>query len=508
MKRKIRRQLDNAKRRIQNRLDRPAAFCPPAPVLGSRAIRYEVADKTRAFAHGGVGTILRLARESGLVAAIDAHLHLLKFHFPYHESDHVLNVALNFLCGGTCLDDIELRRNDEVFLDALGADRIPDPTTAGDFCRRFVGESVLDLLTAIDVARLNVWRRQPPQFFERATIEADGATVGTLGECKRGMDVAYNGVWGYHPLLVTLAETKEVLAIFNRPGNRPSHEGADAYFDDAVALCRRAGFKRIVLRGDTDFTQTHKLDEWNDSGDVRFYFGMDAQPNLKALAEAQAPVAWRKLQRRTRPIKGPPRRRPENVKEAIVVAREYENVKLLSEEVAEFDYRPGKCKRTYRMVAVRKNLSIERGQNVLFEDLRYFFYLTNDGDSPADEVVFESNDRCDQENIIGQLKSAVHALKAPLNGLESNWAYMVMASLAWTLKAWWALWLPEEPGRLQQKHRDEKQAIVKMKFKQFVHAFIALPCQIVRTGRRLAYRILGWNRWLPTFFRQTEALRL
>ena len=167
--------------------------------------------------------MLRLAQQVGLVDAIDRRLHLLQLHCPYHESDHVLNFAFNALCGGTCLQDMELRRNDECYLDSLGAETIPDPTTAGDFCRRFRTESdVRALLDAIDDARLDLWRRQSGKFFAEAVLDFDGTLVITDGECKEGMDISYKGEWGYHPLIASLANTGEVLSIVNRSGNRPS----------------------------------------------------------------------------------------------------------------------------------------------------------------------------------------------------------------------------------------------------------------------------------------------
>ncbi len=180
---------------------------------------------------------------------------------------------------------------------------------------------------------------------------------------------------------------------------------------------------------------------------------------------------------------------------------------MQSEEVAEFEYRPTKCKQTYKMVVVRKNISHEKGEQRLFDEIRYFFYITNDRESSPAEVVFEANDRCDQENLIAQLAGGVRALSAPVDNLHSNWAYMVMTSLAWNLKAWWALMLPEKPGRWQKKHRAEKQRVMRMEFRTFVNAFIKLPCQIVRTGRRLVYRLLSYNPHLPVFFRLTDALR-
>ena len=470
-------------------------------------IQYEIGERGRGIGYGGIGAMHLLVRKLGLAEAIDRRLHLLQIHLPYHESDHVLNFAYNALCDGTCLEDIELRRNDEVFLDALGARRIPDPTTAGDFCRRFKPADMHTLLDVFNDIRKKVWAGQPDAFFEQARIEADGTLVGTSGECKQGMDISYNGNWGYHPLVVSLANTSEVLSIVNRSGNRPSHEGAAAEIDRAIRVCREGGFRKVLVRGDTDFTQTDHLDRW-DAGDVEFIFGVDAMPNLQVLADDLPARVWQTLTRPPRyKVKTEPRQRPENVKEPIVVAREFKNIRLVSELVAEFEYRPTACRQSYRLIVVRKNLSEERGERVLFDDYRYFFYITNDRRSTAAEVVFSANDRCNQENLHAQLKHGVCALQAPVDSLVSNWAYMVMTALAWNLKAWLALQLPEQPGRWAERHREEKQTLLTMEFKTFVNAFMRMPCQIIRTSRRLVYRLLSWNPWQPVFFRLLDVLR-
>jgi hypothetical protein len=497
--------LRNRKRRIQYRL-RDREWAPQdSPMFTASNIQYELADKARGLSAGGIGAMHLLARRSGLIEALDARLHLLKIHKPYHESDHVLNIAYNLLAGGDCLQDLELLRNDEVYLDALGAQRIPDPTTAGDFCRRFRPYHVQVLMRAINAVRLKVWRQQPRAFFKQAIIEADGTMVTTTGECKQGMDISYKGEWGYHPLIVSLANTSEPLFIANRPGNRPSHEGAAGYFDQAVRLCRQAGFQRILLRGDTDFTQTAELDRWDADG-VAFIFGIDAMDNLVQYAEKLPESAWNRLERPAKyEAKTAPRQKPEKVKEQIVRERQFENIRLICEDVAEFSYRPTACEKLYRLVVVRKNLSVEKGEQVLFPDIRYFFYISNDCGRSASEVVFGANERCNQENLIEQLKNGARALEVPVDNLVSNWAYMVMASLAWTLKAWFALSLPET-GRWADQHQAEKQSVLRMEFKGFLNAFMRLPVQIVRRARRVVYRLLAWNPWQHVFLRAVGVL--
>ncbi len=470
-------------------------------------IRYEGSDRLRGLGAGGIGAMHLLAQRSGLTAALDESLQLLKVHQPYHESDHVLNIAYNILCGGRTLEDLEQRRQDEVYLEALGARVIPDPTTAGDFCRRFEEADLEALMGAIDRVRVKVWRQQPEWFLAEAILEADGTLAPTTGECKEGMGISYHGVWGYHPLVVSLANTGEPLRLVNRSGNRPSHEGAAERIDQGIGLCREAGFLRILLRGDTDFSSTRHLDRWDGEG-VRFLFGMDAMPKLVEIAAGLSGRAWQRLERPAKyEIRTETRARPENIKEQVVVERGFRNLRLQSEEVAEFEYQPGACRRLYRVVVVRKNVSVEAGEWVLFDDVRYFFYITNEEDTPAEELVFLANDRCNQENLIEQLKNGVHALRMPVGTLVSNGAYLVMASLAWTLKAWFALLLPES-GRWGEQYAAEKRQVLRMEFRTFQQAFIAMPCQIVRAGRRIVYRLLAWNPWQRVFLRGVEALRL
>jgi Transposase DDE domain group 1 len=501
--------LARRKRRIQKRLRVRKWRIRDKPMLTARNLCYEVADRDRGLAHGGIGAMHLLARRVGLVEALDRELRLLKVHLPYHESDHVLNVAYNILCGGDCLQDLETLRNDEVYLDALGASRIPDPTTAGDFCRRFESaDRVVGLMETINRVRLNVWKRQPAEFLHRAVLDADGSIVPTFGECKEGMNISYDGQWGYHPLVISLANTREPLYLVNRPGNRPSHEQADAYLDQAVVLCREAGFKSILLRGDTDFMQSWKLDEWNQAGDITFIFGADARKEMIGRAESLDESAWRRLARPARyEVQTQTRARPPRVKEQVVRDKGFKNFVLQWEEVAEFAHRPDLCRQSYRMIVLRKKISVERGQEKLFEEYGYFFYITNDRTSSAERMIFTANDRCDQENLIEQLKNGVRALHHPLDNLLSNWAYMVIASLAWTLKAWWGLMLPVDKGRWRQRQEQEKQQIVKMEFKRFATNLVRLPCQIVKIARRLVYRFLSYNPWQSALLRAAAQWR-
>ncbi len=385
-------------------------------MLTSGKISYEIGGNVEATAFGGLFAMHRLVTRLGLVTAIDADLNLLKIHLPYHESDHVLTLAYSVLCGGTRLEDVDRLRADVPLMNGLGAALLPDPTTTGDFLRRFTEADLLTLMEAINSVRPQLWTGRGADLLDDvAYLDADGTIVPTTGELKQGMDISYKGIWGYAPLLITLANTREVLYLVNRPGNAPSHLNAATWIDKAIALVVPHA-KRVCLRGDTDFV----------------------------------------------------------------------NLRLDYKDVAEFAYRPGKCKRAYRVVVLRKNISRMKGEQALIDEVRYFFYFTTypaDTHTPA-RIVELANDRCDQENIIGQLKSGINALHAPVNDLHSNWAYMLIASLAWNIKSWHAM-------MMHRKH--DRHTFIRMEFKRFLDTVIRIPAMVIVRARGIVVRLVAYT---------------
>jgi hypothetical protein len=275
----------------------------------------------------------------------------------------------------------------------------------------------------------------------------------------------------------------EPLYLVNRSGNCVSHEGAVQWSDRATGLIGRS-FEKVCLRGDTDFSLTAHFDR-STIRCVGFVFGIDAMWNLVEIAEDLEGKRWCVLRRREKqPLGGKRRKRRRNFNEDIVAERGYRNIQLERKYVAEFCYQPRKCKRSYLPTVLPKSLSKEEGQIRLWDDVRYFFYITNRSDLNVAEVVWLCNGGCNQENLIEQFKNGLNALPMPVDNLVSYWSYMVMASLAWTMKAWLEL--------LVRKH-EQRDALLRMEFPRLLNGIVNIPVQIISAGRRIVYHILGCN---------------
>jgi hypothetical protein len=479
------------------------------PVFANRQVRLRVQQRGKITPYGGLSLAHDLGMRLGIDRDLNRSIKLLKINVPYFESDHILTHVYNLYVGGRCIEDISNLQHSEAIKHLFGACRIPDPTTAGDFLRRFGPYHLQQLQSVIDRAREKVWRKMPRSRKKVATVDLDSTIKEVYGECKQGADFSYNGKWSYHPLLASLAQTNEPLRTINRPGNRPSPEGAAQALHEILPMVGRH-FGRVFVRGDSKFYQRAIIAECERYG-ANFAFVMDGYDVLHELADSLPPSAWKpfsahqadKVAQAAADKKT--RRKRKRVRAKRARQRGYKTLATTKQWVAEFDYRiprggkerdAGLAGRTYRVAVKRQQVDISEGQEYLFTEYRDRFVITDIPRSHMDpgEVFCFAYGRCDQENIIEQFKNGIAAMRMPTGELLANSAFLMAGQLAWCLRSWLsALALPQETTRWE--------------WKWYRQAFVYIAAKITNSARRAKVYLAGSHRFVEHLLIASQRLR-
>lgn len=451
----------------------------------------ESSDST---AYGGVSLATSLLRSLGVPGRLDRALDLLSRHRPFTESDHVLTHVYNLYAGGSCIEDIGHLQGSEAFRRMVGATRVPDPTTAGDFLRRFDADNLYAFNEVIDATHELVWRRAFGKKQRNvAFVDIDSHVHAVYGNQKEGADFTYKGNYGYHPLAITLANTQEVLRLQNRPGNVSSADGAGTLLDEVFPVLTR-NFKAVIIRGDSAFACQDIFDVCEEH--EQFFSVVAPQwGNLPAIAESLPEGAWkpfRAKQDSTRKNKQS-RKRGKNLRRRTARGRGMRDIKLHRQWTAEVGYKPERSENVFRLIIRRQKIE-ESNQGQLFTFYRYRYVLTNLPESyDAHEVMRLTYQRCDQENIIEQLQTGVTAMRMPTGSFAANAALLVCARLAHNIKSWLAmLVLPEE--------------VMRWEWKRFRQAFVYVAIRVIHKARRVILRIADSHRFAATL--QQAMIRL
>lgn len=433
--------------------------------------------------YGGLALAANLVRSLGIAKDLNRDLSLLASHRPFHESDHVLTHVYNLYAGGTCIEDIADLQTSEPVRRILGADRVPDPTTAGDFLRRFDAESLKSLDRVIDQAQEKVWkRRYGKRKAARAIVDLDSCVRPVYGDQKEGTDFTYKGSFGYHPLVISLADTMECLRLVNRSGNTASADGSETHLRELFPMLGRR-FREVIVRGDSAFAKQAIFDACEEAGHS-FAIVSPQQQNFASLFEALPGEAWKPYRQRkkNRVPACKRRKRGRNRRKERARARNKRDLQLKKQWIAEIPYRPDRSKRTYRLIARYQEID-EHEQGHLFMLTRFRFILSNLPSSVSAEKVMDlTYQRCDQENLIEQLQSGVTAMRMPTGGMLSNAAFMTCARLAHNLKPWLAQTaLPRETMRWE--------------WKRFRRAFVYCAARVVHASRQTHVRFASSHRF-------------
>lgn len=479
----------------------------PWPETDGRVVRLrkthvEVDRRAPVTPYGGLALAAAFVRRFRVAQRLDERVHVFKRHVPYHESDHVLAQAFNLYVGGTCIEDQANLQNDPGVLALVGACRLPDPTTAGDFLRRFDETqnpgSLAALRKTVDEVQSAVWKklrrsRAKGTVSTPVFVDLDGHHKKLYGVKKEGADFSYKGQWSYYPLVVSMAETGEALAIRNRSGNEPAHQGADDVLDEVLPRVREMG-RPVVVRGDSEFDQA-KLRTACERQGAHFAFVGREFKNRPRIAHSIPEADWQPFRTRAarqraeraaiQPFK--PRRRDADVRRQRARERGYRNLQLVQQSVAEVPWQPAGSEKTYRLVIRRQLIEHSDGQERMFADYRYRYVVTDLPRSWSTEDVIDTTyQRCDQENVIAQMGSGRALWRMPVGEFAGNSAWLEIARLAWNLGKWIAqLVLPAE--------------VVRWEWKRFRQAYVYLAAHVVRRANQVWVRLNGAHRFTASW---------
>lgn len=470
----------------------------PWPQGQSRVMRHPLlhleSDARGEMTHyGGLVLAQQFVRRFRVAQRVDGALRLFKRHAPYHESDHVLALAYTLYADGTCLEDQAVLQGSEAVRRLVGACRIPDPTTAGDFLRRFkTAQDVEQLVGVIDEVQEAVWSNLPSKIRRRrkkhelALVDLDGHIKPLYGVQKEGADFSYDGRWSYQPLVVSLGGSGECLRVVNQPGSSRSSDAAAEAVKEVLPRVRRY-FRNAIVRGDTDFDRS---DVFNAVINERAYFAIGGRvyPNRTALVEAIADENWKPFVPRAEREgqSGSSRHgRTPNCRHQKAAERGFRTLRTVKQWVSEIAYQPHGLGSACRMIVRRILIEEKDGQGALFEHFRYRLVLTNLPRSYTSRQVIDlTYQRCDQENVIEQLGQGIAGWRMPVAEFMGNSAWLEIARLAWNLGKWIAqIALPNE--------------VVRWEWKRFRRHFVYIAAKVLKLGRRWVVRLAGSHRFLP-----------
>ncbi len=443
--------------------------------------------------YGGLVLAQQFVRRFGVAKRLDESLMLFKRHAPYHESDHVLALAYTLYADGTCLEDQSALQGSEAVRRLVGACRIPDPTTAGDFLRRFRTAQDVEQLSAVtDEVQETVWSKLPRSVRRRrkkhelALVDLDGHIKPLYGVQKEGADFSYDGRWSYQPLVVSLGGSGECLKVVNQPGSARSSDAAAKALKEVLPMVRRH-FRNAIVRGDTDFDRSDVYNEAIDGG-AYFAIGGRLYPNRAALVEAIAEERWQPFvprAKRAQPSGSSRHGRTANYRQKKSEERKFRTLRTVKQWVSEIAYQPAGLDCACRMIVRRILIEENDGQGALFKHYRYRLVLSNLPRSyTSRQVVDLTYQRCDQENVIEQFGQGIAGWRMPVAEFMGNSAWLQIARLAWNLGKWIAqIALPSE--------------VVRWEWKRFRRHFVYIAAKVLKTGRRLVVRLAGSHRFLP-----------
>jgi hypothetical protein len=443
------------------------------PVFTNPPLKIKANNQAPMTSYTGLALARDLINRLELPRLIDENVAVLKRHRPYHESDHILTQVYNFLSGGESIVDIERLQENTAVRRILGADRILDPTTAGDFLARFTSKQLDAFRSVLDAAQGQAFSLLDKEKRTIATIDSDSSIHEVYGEKKEGADYAYNNTYCYSALYITLAETGDVLHQDLREGNTYSSVGTKEVLGGIIDRVK-PHFMKVRYRGDSAFYDKDIV-RIVDAAGVEFFITADQTAPLMKKILALDEGEWKSFRHKKLggTKTGKKRKKRRNKKKARAKKRNRRIVQKGKVETATVTYQPVGWDKAYRFVVKRTEIR-ERSKQLCFDErlCKYSYYIVATNSTASNSKVMNiAQGRGNQENLIKDFKYGLGLDHVPTGFLGANKMYFLIAALAWNLKTWLLNLAGLGEGAV-------------LRFKRFLYLWIYHAAVVSRTGNR------------------------
>jgi hypothetical protein len=364
--------------------------------VGLDGVRVEFDDE-RVVSDAGVMLVATLARRLGLEALAGERVRLRRDRAGAANAGRkVMAIVFAMILGADSIDDCGVLRAGRTR--RLLGGWLPAPSTLGTFLRAFTFGHVRQLDALLGQALERAWRAGAGPGDGRLVVDVDSFVGEVCGRLKQGAAYGYTRVLGYHPILATRADTREVLHIRLRKGSVNTQKGIERFVDELIARVERAGASGVkLLRADSGFWNA-KVFKRLDRENWKFSIAVRMTKTVRAAVEQIAEDAWQPIDY---PAGG-------------------------EAQIAETVY-GGR-----RLIVRRTRLLGPQAE--LWPDWRHFPIITNRTDQLA-VVESEHRDHAVVEQVICDLKDQALA-HFPSGHFHANGAWTVLGALAHNLIRW------------------------------------------------------------------------
>ncbi len=444
--------------------------------------KIEQSEKIDITANSGLFLVAELIKQMDIIEKF-AHLNIF-LRQNIGEAVHILALVINQFTGGEAISDTKYVKDDGALRAIFGDIHIPAPHTSGDFLERFTKETAEKLRKIIWKMQEKYLKKLSKRYHRRIMISLDSSLYEVYGNCKQNSSQSYKHIFGFHPLLLHIHNTGELLDIIFRSGSDFTSTGAAKMLGDNI-IRLKPYFDEIILLADAGFYEKAIIDVCeNEKTKIKFIITSELNNPIRQNLSSPD-LKWGEPKKQTEEATPEVKHRDSHTfnyrLQALKDALKKQGKALKTRgplEVAEFKHTVAAWKKKFRFVykrqlIMRQDLSTQSDLFEATEEYFYHGYVTNIYDKSIEQIIALIDSRGHQENFIKDFKRGLGTVHIPTKHFYGNYAYFLISMLSWNLKCWLLYVIEPE---------------LQIHWKRFRYLFVKVGAQIIKSGRYVIIR--------------------